>query len=333
MSKIYNVQTFVSAPIMSGASIDSSTIPITSVVGTAVALSGTQSITGAKTFSSLAIAVAGAFSVGDSSTVDLGTNGSVTVDTGTTLSMLSGSTFELQSSVTANMGSNVLTSVGTPAQPTDAANKTYVDSNFVALTGAQTVAGIKTFSSAPVMSGASITSGTIPIASVVGTAMDLTTSQTAGGTKTFSTGISTAAFRLSTSPSSGYVLTSDGSGNGTWAVAGGSGLFTWSTVTGTSQAMLANNGYIANNASQITFTLPSTASVGDAFRISGLGAGGYKIAQNASQLIRFGSSVTTTGTGGSLTTTNQYDSIQIICIVTNTTFTVVDSVSAGFTVV
>ena len=54
------------------------------------------------------------------------------------------------------------------------------------LTGAQTAAGIKTFSSPPVMSGASITSGTIPIASVVGTAMDLTTAQTVAGIKTFS---------------------------------------------------------------------------------------------------------------------------------------------------
>jgi len=50
----------------------------------------------------------------------------------------------------------------------------------------QTVGGTKTFSTPPVMSGASITSGTIPILSVVGTACDLTTSQTIGGTKTFS---------------------------------------------------------------------------------------------------------------------------------------------------
>jgi hypothetical protein len=56
----------------------------------------------------------------------------------------------------------------------------------VALSGAQTITGIKTFSAVPVLSGASITSGTIPIASVVGTAMDLTTTQTVAGVKTFS---------------------------------------------------------------------------------------------------------------------------------------------------
>jgi hypothetical protein len=41
------------------------------------------------------------------------------------------------------------------------------NSSFVALTGAQTIAGIKTFSSPPVMSGASITSATIPQSSIV----------------------------------------------------------------------------------------------------------------------------------------------------------------------
>jgi predicted acyltransferase (DUF342 family) len=61
------------------------------------------------------------------------------------------------------------------------------------LTTAQTAAGVKTFSSAPVMSGASITSSTIPIASVVGTAMDLTTAQTASGLKTFTSGLVTTA--------------------------------------------------------------------------------------------------------------------------------------------
>jgi len=53
------------------------------------------------------------------------------------------------------------------------------------LTTNQTIAGVKTFSSAPVHSGASITSGTVPIAAIVGTACDLTTNQTITGIKTF----------------------------------------------------------------------------------------------------------------------------------------------------
>lgn len=194
------------------------------------------------------------------------------------------------------------------------------------LTTAQTVGGIKTFSSAPVMSGASITSGTIPAASVVNTSVTLSDTQTISGTKTFST-----SPVFSTSPTVGFVWTcNDVSGTAGWAA---SASFTWSTVTGTTQAMSASNGYVANNASLVTLTLPATASVGDTFIIVGLGAGGYRIAQRASQLIRFGSAVTTTGTGGSLSSTNQYDTIRIVCIVANTTFSVVDSVSAGFNVV
>ena len=50
----------------------------------------------------------------------------------------------------------------------------------------QTFAGTNTFSVAPVMSGASITSDTIPAASVVGVAGTLAASQTFAGTNTFS---------------------------------------------------------------------------------------------------------------------------------------------------
>lgn len=52
------------------------------------------------------------------------------------------------------------------------------NTSFVELTGAQTVAGIKTFSSAPVMSGASISSGTIPNSALVNGANYITTNLT-----------------------------------------------------------------------------------------------------------------------------------------------------------
>ena len=50
--------------------------------------------------------------------------------------------------------------------------------------------GILTLAQPPIMSGASITTSTIPILSVAGTAMDLTTGQTVGGTKIFTNTIS-----------------------------------------------------------------------------------------------------------------------------------------------
>lgn len=98
--------------------------------------------------------------------------------------------------------------------------------------------------------------------------------------------------------------------------------FAWTEVTGTSQSMAVNNGYILNNAGLVTATLPTTAAVGDLISLVGKGAGGWLLAQNASQLIHFSSATTTTGAGGSLASTNQYDCVDIICTVANTTWTV-----------
>lgn len=104
------------------------------------------------------------------------------------------------------------------------------------------------------------------------------------------------------------------------------GGLTWSEVTGTTQAASVNNAYIVNNAGLVTVTIPDTAALGDTLKIVGKGAGGWKIAQNASENIRFGNAVTTTGTGGSLASTNQYDCIELVCTVANTTWTVTSSI-------
>jgi hypothetical protein len=104
-------------------------------------------------------------------------------------------------------------------------------------------------------------------------------------------------------------------------------------VTGTSQTMASNNAYVSNNAGVVTFTLPATFAVGDIFQIMGLGAGGWAIAQNASQLIHFGNEVTTTGTGGSLASTNAFDSIILKAVVANTTLVVLGGPQGNITYV
>jgi len=107
--------------------------------------------------------------------------------------------------------------------------------------------------------------------------------------------------------------------------AGPSGL-PWTVVTGTTQAIAVNNGYIANNAGLVTLTLPTTAAVGSRIRVTGMNtATGWKIAQNASQTIHFGTVNTTTGTGGSLASSATYDAVELICNVANTDFIVVSS--------
>jgi hypothetical protein len=96
----------------------------------------------------------------------------------------------------------------------------------------------------------------------------------------------------------------------------------WIDVTGTTQAMAVETGYIADNAGLVTMTLPVTAAQGTLISVAGNGAGGWLIAQNASQNIKFGNQTTTTGVGGSLASTNRYDQIDILCTVANTTWVV-----------
>lgn len=106
----------------------------------------------------------------------------------------------------------------------------------------------------------------------------------------------------------------------------------YTTVSGTSQAAAVNTGYYTNNAALCTVTLPATASVGDVIEVSGQGAGGWKLAQNASQLIHGANgAVTTTGTGGYLASTNQWDFVRIRCVVTNTTW-VIQGISNNLTI-
>lgn len=113
----------------------------------------------------------------------------------------------------------------------------------------------------------------------------------------------------------------------------GSGAFNWTVVTGATQTMASNNGYIANRATLVTLTLPGTANVGDEIDVIGQGAGGWSIAQPAGVTVRFGTASTTTGVGGSLSSTAQRDTCFLICTTANTEWTVYSAVSAGLTVV
>ena len=108
------------------------------------------------------------------------------------------------------------------------------------------------------------------------------------------------------------ISVTNGAGSITIA-ATGAGSFTWNDVTGTSASMGSNQGYISDNAGLVTLTLPASATLGAMISVLGKGAGGWKIAQNASQFINFGSVVTTVGTGGSLASSNAFDSVSFVC--------------------
>ena len=116
-------------------------------------------------------------------------------------------------------------------------------------------------------------------------------------------------------------------GDGTYAAPPKAGVLSWSEVTGTTQACAVNVGYILNHATtMIVATLPSTAAVGDVVRIVGKGAAMWKLAQNASQYIRFAGLSTTTGTGGYLQAENAYDCVELLCTTANNGWTVISSI-------
>ena len=96
--------------------------------------------------------------------------------------------------------------------------------------------------------------------------------------------------------------------------------FTWINVTGAAESMLPNTGYVADNSGLVTFTLPSVAAFGTVLRVVGQGAGGWKINTGAGQQMIIGSLSSSVGSG-SVASTNQYDAVDLLCTVANTTWT------------
>jgi hypothetical protein len=125
------------------------------------------------------------------------------------------------------------------------------------------------------------------------------------------------------SSTAGYVLTSNGAVSApTFQPASGGG-FSWSVIT-SNTVLAANMGYIVNAVGQLTLTLPTTFPAGAEIRIVGY-AGGWTINQNAGQSIAWGSTSTTLGTSGHLTSTLVSDCLDIVAVNANTTFVVADS--------
>ncbi len=105
-------------------------------------------------------------------------------------------------------------------------------------------------------------------------------------------------------------------------------------ITNSGVTMGTESIYIANFGTLCTLTLPTASNVGDLISIVGQGAGGWSIAQATGQQIFISPRSTTLGASGSLSSSAQYDSINLICIVANTVWTTFGSPqSDGLTVV
>lgn len=96
-------------------------------------------------------------------------------------------------------------------------------------------------------------------------------------------------------------------------------------VTTASAALAFNTSVRANHSSLCTLTLPTVIPVDTIIRVVGVGAGGWRVAQNAGQQIHFGNLSSTVGNSGRLDSTHRRDCVEMICTVANTELTVISS--------
>lgn len=149
--------------------------------------------------------------------------------------------------------------------------------------------------------------------------------------------IYTTAINSITADSGSAVGTSNvldivGAGNITTSATGstltitGTGGIAWNNTTSSTQAMAVGNGYIDNGSGGPTqYTLPATGVVGDIVALQGATSNLWIIFQNTGQTIHFNAVSTTTGTGGAVASMNQYSSVYLICITTDTDWVVSNS--------
>lgn len=104
----------------------------------------------------------------------------------------------------------------------------------------------------------------------------------------------------------------------------GAGL-TWTVVSGATQTMAVNNGYFANRASNIVFSLPTTSAVGDTVAVNNMNTAlGWTISYTTNQQIFIGNTSATV-TSGSISSTALGDTVTLVCRTANLTWAVVSS--------
>ena len=102
----------------------------------------------------------------------------------------------------------------------------------------------------------------------------------------------------------------------------GNASFQWLSAIGGAQALDPDSGWWSNNgAGLVTFSLPAVCPIDSVIKIAGFSAGGWILTQNALQVIHFTAAISTTiGVGGGLASTDQYDTIELLCTVPDTEF-------------
>jgi hypothetical protein len=105
------------------------------------------------------------------------------------------------------------------------------------------------------------------------------------------------------------------------------GATAWHSVTSATNPTVLSDGqgYFAKGAGVVQFMLPAAASEGETYKIAGYG-NLWTIGQNANQSITMGTHTSATGVLGSVTATQVRDSVEIVCIVANDEFQIINAV-------
>lgn len=129
----------------------------------------------------------------------------------------------------------------------------------------------------------------------------------------------------------GYVLTSNGAGTppSFAPIASES----WVPIVDAGATLVAGTGYIINNesGSPVNLTLPLVSVVGQKIYIQGNNISGFQVSQNEDQSVSIGTSTTTVGSLGKITSSSGKDSIVLVCISANTAWASLGApLSSGF---
>ncbi len=102
-----------------------------------------------------------------------------------------------------------------------------------------------------------------------------------------------------------------------------SGIEIWNDVITPTVTLAVSNGYVVDCGSSIvTATLPVLSTFGSLIEVVGTSADGWRIEYGTGQKIIFGNQSTTVTTG-SLSSTQRYDSVKLLCTVANTIWQVI----------
>lgn len=104
------------------------------------------------------------------------------------------------------------------------------------------------------------------------------------------------------------------------------GVGTWQSITA-SQTLEDDHGYFCvSPGGALALLLPPASAQGDEIEITLDGAASFSVTQGAGQSIRLANAVTTSGMGGSITSTQQGDTLRMVCQTPNLKWNVVSSI-------